>query len=246
MNPKIVVGSQFLKIITSVPKIFCKRLGANVNKVGPYVVKVGRMEEAYSSSHASFIGIPTPNVLGIIRRGSTTYIITRYVKGKTLGESWKDMNDTHKHHIILDLIKYMDIMRNDRHNHICSINDGKIIDNMIFVNECGPFKSQKEFNEVLLSGIEDKLSCPILDIDRNINFTHGDLAPHNIIVKNNKIVSIVDWEYSGYFPEYWEYTKMGYPKFKRDSWKNMFSEYFHNYEEELKAIEKVVELKPSF
>lgn len=38
-------------------------------------------------------------------------------------------------------------------------------------------------------------------------FTHGDLSPRNIIVLNDKIVGIVDWEEAGWFPEYWEYVK---------------------------------------
>ncbi|KAE8419785.1 kinase-like domain-containing protein [Aspergillus pseudocaelatus] len=36
--------------------------------------------------------------------------------------------------------------------------------------------------------------------------THGDLAARNIMVKDGKITGIVDWEYSGLFPEYMEYA----------------------------------------
>ncbi|KAE8357148.1 kinase-like domain-containing protein [Aspergillus caelatus] len=36
--------------------------------------------------------------------------------------------------------------------------------------------------------------------------THGDLAARNIMVKDGKIAGIVDWEYSGLFPEYMEYA----------------------------------------
>lgn len=70
-------------------------------------------------------------------------------------------------------------------------------------------------------------------------FTHGDLCPRNIIIgtgeeedgelfggshqgeshgdashgdnrKTRRIVSILDWESAGWFPEYWEYTKAHY------------------------------------
>lgn len=38
--------------------------------------------------------------------------------------------------------------------------------------------------------------------------THGDLAARNIMVDNEsgRITEIVDWEYSGFFPEYMEYA----------------------------------------
>ncbi|RPD71813.1 hypothetical protein L226DRAFT_537810 [Lentinus tigrinus ALCF2SS1-7] len=34
--------------------------------------------------------------------------------------------------------------------------------------------------------------------------THGDLAPRNIIVRDGKIVAIVDWETFGWYPDFWE------------------------------------------
>jgi thiamine kinase-like enzyme len=43
-------------------------------------------------------------------------------------------------------------------------------------------------------------------------FSHADLAPNNILVdpSQGKITGIVDWEFGGWYPEYWEYTKMFY------------------------------------
>ena len=40
-------------------------------------------------------------------------------------------------------------------------------------------------------------------------FTHGDIAPRNIIVDENcRITALLDWESSGWFPDYWEYAQM--------------------------------------
>jgi thiamine kinase-like enzyme len=39
-----------------------------------------------------------------------------------------------------------------------------------------------------------------------IVFTHGDLNTSNIIVKKGKIAALFDFEMSGFYPEYWEYT----------------------------------------
>ncbi|ORY73824.1 hypothetical protein BCR35DRAFT_145016 [Leucosporidium creatinivorum] len=35
-------------------------------------------------------------------------------------------------------------------------------------------------------------------------FTHGDLPGRNLIVRDRKLVGLVDWGYSGWYPEYFE------------------------------------------
>ena len=35
-------------------------------------------------------------------------------------------------------------------------------------------------------------------------FTHGDLAGRNILVKDGKLVGLIDWELSGWYPRYSE------------------------------------------
>ncbi|OCT49045.1 Protein kinase-like protein [Cladophialophora carrionii] len=43
--------------------------------------------------------------------------------------------------------------------------------------------------------------------DHKIVFTHGDLSPINIIVREGRVVGIVDWEYAGWYPEHWEFVQ---------------------------------------
>ncbi|EJU02338.1 kinase-like protein [Dacryopinax primogenitus] len=35
-------------------------------------------------------------------------------------------------------------------------------------------------------------------------FTHGDIAPHNILIEGGRISGLIDWETSGWMPHYWE------------------------------------------
>ena len=43
-------------------------------------------------------------------------------------------------------------------------------------------------------------------------FTHGDIAPRNIMVDESAhITGIIDWEIAGWYPEYWEYANMMKP-----------------------------------
>jgi len=37
-------------------------------------------------------------------------------------------------------------------------------------------------------------------------FTHGDLSSLNILTHGDVVVAVIDWETSGWYPSYWEYT----------------------------------------
>ncbi|KAJ5790555.1 uncharacterized protein N7518_007566 [Penicillium psychrosexuale] len=55
----------------------------------------------------------------------------------------------------------------------------------------------------------DMLPCS----ERSV-FTHGDIAPRNILVdEQNNVTGLIDWEYAGWYPEYWEYAQIMRPAF---------------------------------
>lgn len=75
--------------------------------------------------------------------------------------------------------------------------------------------------------MEDPYSVPIepfredLPDDSIIKFTHGDLHRSNIVVSSSKpyyVVGIVDWEQSGWFPEYWEECKARWTTLLSEEW----------------------------
>jgi hypothetical protein len=43
--------------------------------------------------------------------------------------------------------------------------------------------------------------------NHDIILTHGDFAPRNVLIRGTKVVAILGWELTGYYPEYWEYLK---------------------------------------
>ncbi|KAK3897337.1 hypothetical protein C8A05DRAFT_48007 [Staphylotrichum tortipilum] len=45
-----------------------------------------------------------------------------------------------------------------------------------------------------------------LEAEHPIVFSHGDIAARNIMVRDGHIVALLDWEFSGWLPEYWEYV----------------------------------------
>ncbi|KAI1269866.1 kinase-like domain-containing protein [Xylariaceae sp. FL1019] len=57
-------------------------------------------------------------------------------------------------------------------------------------------------------------------------FTHGDLSICNIMVKDGNLSGLIDFEYSGYYPCWWEYARnaMGFTEADR-VWKDLLYKY---------------------
>jgi hypothetical protein len=53
------------------------------------------------------------------------------------------------------------------------------------------------------------------------SFTHGDLNPFNILVRESQVVGIIDWEFSGWYPHYWKYTPARFSNVTRTEWQCM-------------------------
>jgi thiamine kinase-like enzyme len=95
----------------------------------------------------------------------------------------------------------------------------------------GPFANEKDFHRYVRAGFE-KDSVMLHDPEsimtkeeqdevtkmieiqgadnRKICFTHGDAHAGNIMVRGKKVVGLIDFELSGFYPEYWEYGKVTY------------------------------------
>jgi hypothetical protein len=85
----------------------------------------------------------------------------------------------------------------------------------------GPFATTRNFHQALVEGVSLDMSLDNLRPEHRelrdlfpyyrrsgdeLVLTHGDLSPFNILVHEDEVVAIVDWETAGWFPPYWEYT----------------------------------------
>lgn len=83
----------------------------------------------------------------------------------------------------------------------------------------GPFQDQQEFKDALFAQANSvlfahrmptlhRIAAPVNATRHRICFTHADLAARNILVKDGRLSGIVDWEFAGWYPEYWELVAM--------------------------------------
>ncbi|KKY39291.1 putative nad-binding rossmann fold oxidoreductase family protein [Diaporthe ampelina] len=112
----------------------------------------------------------------------------------------------------------------------------------------GPFANEADFSLMLRDPDDSARS------GHRIFFTHADLNPRNILVDSTvqrdgslgwQVTGIVDWEMAGYYPEYWEYTKSLYERFRwTRRYQNMihrvfrlFGDYSKEFDVELRSWE---------
>ncbi|KAI2484440.1 phosphotransferase enzyme family protein [Pyrenophora tritici-repentis] len=156
-------------------------------------------------------------------------IVMDFIEGDCLLDVWDTYDNDQKQQIIEQLHGYFAQLRELKGSFIGSV-DGKFCFDQVFDQDIGghgPYEDEASFNEglvkalknTMISGWGDTVCDMVLAMkDHEIVFTHGDISPRNILVKDCNIVSVLDWEYSGYYPEYWEYAKAFFRPAWEKSW----------------------------
>ncbi|KAF2193626.1 kinase-like protein [Zopfia rhizophila CBS 207.26] len=222
-----------------------------VVKVGSNMVAKLRLDpEAAEAESMTFIRnhttIPVPRVLNTYEEEGYRYILMEFVEGELLEKIWGKLSSSERSVILNELKDYICQMRQIKCPNgtpIGSITGGPAIDRrQLDSAKDGPFKSEADFNEWQLAQLHEETPLSRRDLfaalhrtDHEIVFSHGDLAFHNIIVREGHIAAIIDWEYSGWYPEHWDYCKTRsflsgtdelYDCCKRIFEKQYYSEYF--------------------
>ncbi|KAM0714212.1 hypothetical protein Q7P37_009999 [Cladosporium fusiforme] len=164
-----------------------------------------RLEEFEALKYARQLNVPVPATYEVC--ADTKTISMEYVEGDSLEDVWPAMSDTEKESVARQLGRIISLMGLCRQEnfYIGSIN--------------GPAHDLRTYSDYSVF---------------SIRFTHGDLSPRNIIVKNGTIQALIDWEYAGWYPEYFEYVKFFECNTSCDDWKNFAPYIFETtYQEQL-------------
>lgn len=212
-----------------------KTFGAD--KLGPRGVRVspGRMIKGpcpiseleamkYVAQHTS---IPVPKVFNTHYYDYWFYIEMEFIRGTSLDIAWNraELSQDQKKYITNQVAGYVSQLRKlepPREGIVASTNFGENVDHRVGSWGFGPFVSHEAFHSYIRADIPlDELGPEIAEChSRRYRscFTHADLAPRNIMVHNGKVSAIVDWQFGGWYPEYWEYTKANYGAIAQPEW----------------------------
>ncbi|KAJ6189814.1 kinase-like protein [Penicillium mononematosum] len=185
---------------------------------GPPKTEVKTIE--YLAHHTE---IPVPTVLREWVDNENRYmILMERVKRQTLEDAWPTLSQDEKETIADQVAAALGQLRSFESASMQDIDQGPIYSGWLFGDPkkpFGPFSSDSElwdglrhwlhqpstkvFPERALAAFRKRLpNC------RPYVLTHGDLNLGNIMVENGRLTGILDWEYAGYFPVWWEYVAL--------------------------------------
>ncbi|KAL2204481.1 hypothetical protein CC79DRAFT_1278988 [Sarocladium strictum] len=189
--------------------------------------------------------IQVPEVFGWRRHstqhGDQLFVYMSLIEGQTLRVAWPSLTEDDKVAIQSDLrhvVKNLRGLTQDNPQSISSVNGGDVLDRYFSPDyEKGPFPDCKTFHDWMFAAAtrqfpaeDGTIKCldhpdmcrDLLPDDAKVYFTHGDLTLSNIMVSGHpgscRVTAIIDWEQAGWYPEYWEFSKMYFGAGPRDEW----------------------------
>lgn len=189
---------------------------------------------------AKHTSIPVPKVHYAFTHYGRTYILMERIRGETIAKRWHSLSDASKSSIFRQLKEMIQELRSVpcQTDGVSNLNGGPIHDYRLQTSSWGPFRTIADFhlslrNNVTLGSLElsNSLSpAAISDLTQLITFhesvshtpvlTHSDLSSLNILIRDNTVVGIIDWDTAGWLPYYWEYTTAWHANPQNYFWQN--------------------------
>lgn len=186
-----------------------------------------------------------PRIFDLVYDSKDAYLLTTTVPGFPLGHCIEVMSDEELETLSQDLgaplATIRTISRPKNWPPISSATGGSCFDHRINAalsvehrqgtDFVGPFRSERDFNSHLRCGA---IPDVVHKTGHEVVFTHGDLNMRNIIMEtcadgDFRLSGVVDWENSGWFPEYWEYTKAHFATRLNRRWLNVVETVFGTF-----------------
>jgi aminoglycoside phosphotransferase len=208
----------------------------------------------YISANTS---IPVPKLHYAFESNGMSYIVMERIQGNSIGKGWSSRPQAEQAELLRQLKGYIDELRalpHPRPGTIAAADWGCLYDHRLYNGHSGygPFSQEEEFNMFLRNGTDTQHIEAIPDDRRSavqqviefqqqnthkVCFTHGDLSSSNVLVRDGKVVGIIDFEMSGWLPEYWEYTTAMNVNVYDEFWKSQVERFLEVYPRELEIEE---------
>jgi serine/threonine protein kinase len=197
--------------------------------------------------------IPVPTVYCSFVHKDRAFILMERIRGDALPKAWGSLPESARQMIYSQLkgmIQELRALKPPPGTGVESCLGGELLDSRI--SRCptfGPFKTVQDFHFWLrdgltLSGAKHNVEDgEWQDIKKMVAmqdapspppvFTHGDLNPANIIIRGDNVVGVIDWEFAGWYPDYWEYTSAYYGNVTRTDWQDAIDQFLEPFPAEL-------------
>jgi Phosphotransferase enzyme family len=169
-------------------------------------------------------GFPAPRPYGLVCIGNHLVLFMSYVPGTTLRAAWPELTDDNKISIqnrLQELFSRLRTLRQDDGLPLGGVGGEGVKDDRISSGETDrPILSATEFVDFQFSNSKfgsrsyvQFLRAFLPDPKTGSIFTHGDVRTANIMVDKDEnhswtVTGIIDWEESGFYPDFFESTKL--------------------------------------
>lgn len=203
--------------------------------------------------------IPAPRPLGLIIVGSTSFMFMTKIAGTTLETRWPTLSMDAKTHVRRVLDTHLKGLRELELPSCSPFGSpvGRRLCKDIRRDErvgASSIYSESQFNEFLVHSPTSRAAPShknwlrsMLRTDYRVVFTHADFHPRNIMVVDSpggiiELSGILDWESSGFYPEYWEQLKAMNTRSVKDAsdWWDHLPPCILGYDQEI-VLDQVIE-----
>jgi len=206
--------------------------GARIVRVNEhFVVKHGpdvQLQEGQNMlfvRQATSIRVPTVYALFHDEASGDNVIVQEYIPSVTLMPYWLSQDEAGKERIVVQLQRYLDELRRlPSPGYFCGVWEQDVIDFW-----CLEEKRKAVLPKPLVFHTEEQWADGMLDSAANCRpvlperigmlrhayrtifrghppvFTHGDLNEGNILIQPDGTVVLIDWQYAGWYPSFWEF-----------------------------------------
>lgn len=190
--------------------------------------------------------IPIPTIVADWEEDNGRYfMITKRIHGQNLADAWPNMSTDDKERVAKETAEYLLQLRSLQSPQMQSLNGKPLYSAFLFPNghglPHGPLSSDDELWNEMEKAVEKVPEKARQRLRERMppagpfTFTHGDLTNVNIIVKDGHLAGILNWEASGFFPVWWEFTCAGICYGSEDlEWKTVLRKYLPDYTEAFK------------
>ncbi|KPI35635.1 uncharacterized protein AB675_4737 [Cyphellophora attinorum] len=201
--------------------------------------------------------IQAPKVHRTYRRHDGLFIEIDFIHGQRLDQAWPKLGVNERKAVMQELGEMISAIRNVRnHTAVCvgSVRGGSFKDGRIASRTNAPCPTVEQFHLQLRGGVpleqcQETFGDDVYESHRRDYrsvFSHADLCPRNIIIVMDSLQPVlIDWEFSGWWPEYWEHTKSVFSMWEEvPGWEDELAKVLPQYPLALSA-EKVLWMSPT-
>lgn len=149
--------------------------------------------------------VPVPEVIHNWVEDDRSFLLLKRAEGMTLRDAWQTMSIPQQEFILDEVVRLCNLFASVTSDRLQGVQGGPVLEPYLAHSRKDTLEPLTVCESKRYFFREDLHPNP--EIGSQFHFYHPDLGPGNIMVSNNQISAIIDWEAAGFYPRFWISTK---------------------------------------